>query len=332
MEKNILLSICIPTYNRAKFLEFCLSRMMSQVTPDLPVEVIVSDNFSTDNTLEVAEKYLKFPNFKLVKQIQNIGPMKNGLELVRVHAKGKFCWYVGDDDYVVPGSIQNILELLKRDVDFVFLNLKVFNIANDLVRYSQNKSVEFEVMDKFENLLLPKYSNIFLGELMGSIFKRELFLKEINIYNKIDDEYLSTLETSYAHCVIFANQFMGKKAIYVKDVMILADFRAREWTEKSAYLVVEQLYNLIQLYKKNGLEKSILVRCEEHYISISFMFFLEFLFNKKSKFRSKISIKRYIAFVLQRPVILTKIIMILIVKKMIKILNLGRKENLNLSF
>ena len=44
MRDSILLSICIPTYNRASYLNLCLERVIDQVTIDMPVEIIVSDN------------------------------------------------------------------------------------------------------------------------------------------------------------------------------------------------------------------------------------------------------------------------------------------------
>lgn len=56
--KNKLLSICIPTYNRAEVLDDTLNKLFSN--PDFNedlIEVIVSDNCSTDNTAEIVSKY-----------------------------------------------------------------------------------------------------------------------------------------------------------------------------------------------------------------------------------------------------------------------------------
>ena len=112
MEENqILLSICVPTYNRASFLEVCLINLVDQIQDDMPVEILVSDNFSTDNSLEVASKYESLPFFKLIKQETNIGPMRNGLELISKHAKGKFCWFVGDDDYTANQNMEMAITL-----------------------------------------------------------------------------------------------------------------------------------------------------------------------------------------------------------------------------
>lgn len=302
IENNILLSICVPTYNRALFLDLSLERMFSEITSDMPIEVIVSDNFSLDNSVEIASKYIDFPWFKLVKQERNVGPMLNGLELISKHANGKFCWIVGDDDYLVPGAIRNLIELIKlNNCDFIFLNLKGVNSNVDFNSFNLDLKPNFEIISSFEELLIPKYSQIFGGELMASVFKREFFLLNNDLYKKIEDEYLSTLETSYLHCVIFANNFIGKPAIYVKDIMVLADSRAREWSDKSAYLVVEQLFNLLMLYKKNGVSKVIMNKCYQHYIFISFISFLKFIFIPNLNYKERISFRRYIKFILMHP-------------------------------
>ena len=55
--KQPLLSICIPTYNRAEYLEGALKNIVTDSAFDSRVEVIISDNASTDNTQEVGKKY-----------------------------------------------------------------------------------------------------------------------------------------------------------------------------------------------------------------------------------------------------------------------------------
>ena len=58
-----LLSICIPTYNRAELLRQCLESIISEsnVFTD-KVEVIVSNNCSTDKTEEIINRYIAFEN------------------------------------------------------------------------------------------------------------------------------------------------------------------------------------------------------------------------------------------------------------------------------
>lgn len=55
MKKNPLLTICVPTYNSARFLEKSLKSILNQDYPNF--EVIVSDNASTDNTEEIVKSF-----------------------------------------------------------------------------------------------------------------------------------------------------------------------------------------------------------------------------------------------------------------------------------
>lgn len=310
MEREILLSICIPTYNRSHYLDRCLNSIFSQITSEMPIEVILSDNCSTDNTIEIASKYSSSSKFKLIRQKENIGPIKNGLTLVKEHAKGDFCWYIGDDDYIVPGAISSLVELIQSmpEVDFYFLNFETFQSDLQLIEREIKNKVNYKILPAFENILIPPYSQIFGGELMASIFRRKIYIEGIDVNLKINDEYLSTLETSYTHCVIFANQFMKKNTMYINDIVVLADNRAREWSDKSAYLVVEQLLSLIELYKSNGVTKYISRQIDYHYISISIGSFFKFLFFTKLKYRNKISFSKYFLYILTRPIITIKTI------------------------
>src|SRR3989338_7717414 len=72
-----LLSICIPTYNRAHYLKECLDSIVAQFNDSEVrdnVEVVVSDNASLDKTRELAEEYCrKFNNIKYFRNNENIG-------------------------------------------------------------------------------------------------------------------------------------------------------------------------------------------------------------------------------------------------------------------
>src|SRR5574344_946053 len=76
MDKKPLLSICIPTYNRADYLDKTIQSIVLQkefaTFPD-KVELVISDNASTDNTEEIVAKYLlKYTNVHYYKNKNNI--------------------------------------------------------------------------------------------------------------------------------------------------------------------------------------------------------------------------------------------------------------------
>lgn len=329
-DREILLSICIPTYNRSNYLKICLNSIMSQVDINSPIEIIVSDNCSTDNSLEVIDEYINHPLFRLIKQERNLGPIINGYELISKHARGKFCWYVGDDDYIMNGAIPNIVDLISKnnEVDFFYVDIENHELDNknisleNTLQHIKNKhkieKIDFIKLEKFEELLHPKYSDLFLGEIMAAIFNRELWLSDKSILKHVDQEYLSTLETSYLHCVVFANQFMGKKAIYVATPIVLVDNRAREWSAKASYILVEHLLTLIQLYKKRGLNGKLYNACVKHYFRLTIPVILKFFLNRKLAYRNRISFFKYFVFVLNHPFLAIQTISSRLIKKVKK--------------
>lgn len=85
MDKKIL-SICIPTYNRCQVLDETLNKLFSNPEfNDELIEVIVSDNCSTDSTKEVV---LKYSQVKYFRNNQNIGPYN--FTVVTSYANGKY--------------------------------------------------------------------------------------------------------------------------------------------------------------------------------------------------------------------------------------------------
>lgn len=119
--RNYLLTIAIPTYNREKYVR----RLLKTITPELndEVEVLVSDNASTDNTDSMIS--LEFPNVTYYRNSVNMGADRNFLECYK-KAGGEYVWLVGSDDIVIEGAIERILTYIKKNSSrmcpLIFLN------------------------------------------------------------------------------------------------------------------------------------------------------------------------------------------------------------------
>ena len=122
--RNIKLSVCISTYNRAAWLAVAL-RNWTQNYPepvDL-VEFVVCDNASTDQTSEVIKPYLVRSDFAYYCNQENVGMLGNLRETAH-HASGQYIWILGDDDLILPGSIERVLSVINDhpEVALVYLN------------------------------------------------------------------------------------------------------------------------------------------------------------------------------------------------------------------
>lgn len=115
MTSRLTLSICIATWNRAHYLSQLLDSLKGQVNEE--VEVVVSDNASTDDTQAVASAAGKsFAHFLYHRNAENIGAERNFESAVR-RSRGRYCWIVGDDDVVEAGAVDTVLQALRSGDD-----------------------------------------------------------------------------------------------------------------------------------------------------------------------------------------------------------------------
>lgn len=105
------LTIAIPTYNRAVALEKLLEALACQSGID-GVQIVVSDNGSTDNTAGILRAYDPRLNLSVVGFAENRGFDRNYVNCWSA-AQGKFVWVMGDDDALVQGAVQTVLGRLR---------------------------------------------------------------------------------------------------------------------------------------------------------------------------------------------------------------------------
>ncbi len=115
-----LVSVLIPTYNRADYLEEALESVREQDYPNL--EVIVSDNASTDGTEKRVEKYLSDPRLRYYRNEKNLGAVENYRRLLYEYASGRFGHYLTDDDYFIDRQhlSKAVRLILEKGVGVVF--------------------------------------------------------------------------------------------------------------------------------------------------------------------------------------------------------------------
>jgi glycosyltransferase involved in cell wall biosynthesis len=158
-----LISICIPTYNRSEYLDVALNGFCTQIEPYKNlIELIVSDNYSTDNTKDVVNKYLN-NGYKIYyhTQPQNIGPDANFMWCFN-NAKGKYFWIFGDDDVLSAGGLSLIMNVLtKNNPDILYINSYPF--------------YENHIKEKPTKKPLIRISEV------EDIYSKKHFIKKVNI-------------------------------------------------------------------------------------------------------------------------------------------------------
>ena len=117
-----LLTIGIPTYNRSSKLAKLLYFLEDEIYAsncESAVEVIVSDNCSSDNTESVVENYIQQNQckyiFKYNRNDKNLGLVNNVLKIYEF-AEGNYVWVMGDDDIYHSGIIAKVLSEVKKNI------------------------------------------------------------------------------------------------------------------------------------------------------------------------------------------------------------------------
>ncbi len=118
-----LLTLAIPTCNRASFLRQLLDSLSEQLRAEARVELLISDNASTDATFSLVEEEIRRgAPVTYLRNETNIGPDANFLQCYE-RARGKYVWIVGDDDIIAQGAIKRVLGYLSNDeYDLIYLD------------------------------------------------------------------------------------------------------------------------------------------------------------------------------------------------------------------
>jgi glycosyltransferase involved in cell wall biosynthesis len=163
----MLISICIPTFNRIVDLKLCIASVVAACTIlNEPVEILVSDNASPDgthewlNSLNIKEKNIKFVYWK---NKENIGAIKNIKKLIE-SANGEYLFFLTDDDLMMP----NALIVLKKIIidsspGFVkFATITYLKKSKKSYFYGHRQSVDDrKILGNF--LMIEKYAHVLSG-------------------------------------------------------------------------------------------------------------------------------------------------------------------------
>jgi len=127
-----LVSICTTTYNREKYIGEAIESCMMQKT-NFPFEMVISDNCSTDKTVEIIESYIqKFPDkIRLLKSDKNYGLMLNYIKSIEAGTGKYIADCDGDDYWIDEYKLQKQVDFLEANPDYVMV------FTNSLIRYNE---------------------------------------------------------------------------------------------------------------------------------------------------------------------------------------------------
>jgi glycosyltransferase involved in cell wall biosynthesis len=312
-KKNFFkLSICIPTYNRPEYLSNCLnSILLAKSLSSLKFEICISDNASKKNISPIINYYKKKKlNINYKKNKKNFGFGVNFYKVVKM-AKGEFIWVIGNDDLLYMSALKELdkLFLKNKDVDFFFVNSS--NLSSKFVfqhkqPFDTNKipknldsfsKIKKNQKTKFFNLIDPSVSWDFLLGIFLTIYRREKFIKNIDILDKrklYDSRVWSTIDNTAPHVKIFSHTFKNSISYIQAKPLSVNLFGDKGWNYIYPFIITIRIPEILEIYRENGLPFLKYIKCKNFTYKrfIPFMYFI--LKNKKKSNYRFINFKKNI--------------------------------------
>lgn len=107
-----LCSIIVLNFNGERIIEKCLSHLLNQTY--LNFEIIIVDNNSTDNSLDILQKYLPSQQISIVRSKKNLG-VPGGRNLGVLHARGEIIAFIDNDGYAHPNWLEEAVSTIESD-------------------------------------------------------------------------------------------------------------------------------------------------------------------------------------------------------------------------
>jgi len=172
---NTNLSLSIPTFNRAQFLDYSLS-IHIPIARQFDVAIYISDNNSTDDTFEIVQKWMKVYDYLFYsKNESNLGPDMN-FKLALKLPETNFVWLIGDTAKIPQKVFESAVEQSNEKYDLIILNesSRITNFNSQIIN------------DK--NILLSKLG-WHLTQISCAICSKEL-IHNTNFSNYVDTRFI----------------------------------------------------------------------------------------------------------------------------------------------
>ena len=171
------LSIIIPAYNAEKHVHRCLTSIDEAIDID-DYEVILIDDGSTDQTVEIARKYIQDTKAEYIKIISQMNSRQGAARNKGICiAKGKYIMFVDVDDYLNPIGFKDFFSIAESyHLDIFKFSFKVFDATEHFKINTETQFRENTLYSGLQTILM----NYNIGSVCSAIYNRE-FLIESNI-------------------------------------------------------------------------------------------------------------------------------------------------------
>lgn len=210
-------TIAIPSYNSEQYIKELLDSLVKQTFDKENFEVIIVDDCSSDNTVNIAESYKSKLNINIHVLDKNSGGPGKPRNKAISNARGEFIFFVDSDDYINKDTLKNVDEFInEKYADVILVKMQgvngrgvpksMFSETCKSVRMDDSRILYTLSPTKFYNTALLRKNNIYFPEELKSAedqlftIKAYIFAENISILadqpyyyaTKRDGEHMSS--------------------------------------------------------------------------------------------------------------------------------------------
>jgi glycosyltransferase involved in cell wall biosynthesis len=191
MSDTPLVSVCMPAYNAAQWLRETIESVLAQTYPNF--ELVISDNASTDSTVEIARSYSD-PRIRVFESDRNVGHVANHSRVIEL-SRGEFVKFLHADDLLAPNCLEEMVAVAREDesIGLVFSSrlLELYDSeGKEWLRMKTRHHERFRGLERsndgrvlFFQIVLAGIDDNWLGEPSAVMIKRRAF-EECGLFNR----------------------------------------------------------------------------------------------------------------------------------------------------
>ena len=202
-----LLSFCIPTYNRSRYLESLLETLTLQLDGfPYPYEIVIADNASPDRTGDVAREFGERLPIRYLRHDHDIGCFPN-VQFVMLQAAGRYVVYLSDDDCVLGAPLARAVAAMEADPGIAVTYAPW--LLYDLV--AQQPQGQFYELPR--DLRVPRHAH---AELLDHVLRHHIF-PEIHIARRDAMQRLMPRINEHAfYAFVQAADYLGQGDVLIQ--------------------------------------------------------------------------------------------------------------------
>lgn len=261
-----LLTIAIPTYNRAVWLDCTLDILRREVLGfGDQIEVLVSNNASTDDTAAIIARHRSEDGITFFEQAENIGAVRN-IQFLTKHARGKYLWVLGDDDFIYHGFLSRLLKLMVQNLDaaLIFVHMKVWFPTKEITTREELSLDEYREVDYTrDNIVYERYSKTasladpergYFNAIGNIILLKEDYANAFDVGIAAGPEFTS-IESTFPHAYYIAHHLLSKPCLHISSPGLYCS-HAVSWRKYYEITYLKWYPELFMLMVKFGADKA----------------------------------------------------------------------------